>query len=118
MFSTCSEPPVSRKTSATSYNQVSPISTPTDIETINNESSEQVFNSNLILRMQIEHLQQRNRELQSEIKTIQSVSISKTNPSLVTPPPNSSQMPGYSADSGRMTTIPIDVVYTNSPGII
>ena len=73
VFSKYSGALVSRKVAATTDNQVTPVSTPTDIDIpdIVDDSPERP-NTNLLLLMQMRHLQQKNRELQRQIDVIQS----------------------------------------------
>ena len=72
VFSKYSGALASRKVEATTDNQVTPVGTPTSIDIPDNvDDSLERPSNNLLLLMQMRHLQQRNRELQNQIDSIQ-----------------------------------------------
>ena len=72
VFSKYSGALASRKIEATTDNQVTPVGTPTNIDIPDDvEDSLERPSGNLLLLMQMRHLQQRNRELQNQIDSIQ-----------------------------------------------
>lgn len=86
---------VSRKETATTHNQVTPVSFPIHIENGEADSSQR-SNPNLLLLMQLRHLQQRNRELQTQITAIQSGRNSRRHPSSAAPRSDSGEMARFS----------------------